>query len=212
MTKLRSVLVFSGVILLAAPVNAAEFPPASDSVEPAIPTPNTPAAAPAPDAIVEHIEDYAPTECTGQISYTNDTTEIANRLTSLTQNFSQTVESILASTSTVDCAAVTGTLTDTTQNINYLHDTKGVYKVLTSAEPTESNTEEYIYTFDILGVRYIPYTAETTLDTANSNMLRAIGGTCTIDDLNYPYEADCTFAVTDETNSMLSIGKLHYYF
>ena len=47
---------------------------------------------------------------------------------------------------------------------------------------------------------------------AASSMLNAVGGTCTLDDLSYPYEADCTFAITDGANSRLSVGKLRYSF
>ncbi|MEM6450131.1 MAG: hypothetical protein AAF703_07450 [Cyanobacteria bacterium P01_D01_bin.105] len=170
----------------------------------------------APDAsVLTHIEDYSPVECTGQVSYTVDASEIQERLASLAQDFDDTVASILSAVSLTDCAAVTGTLSDTTQNINYLHETKGVYKVVTSAVPTIENTEDYLYTFDVLGVRYIPYDSDrenTGLDMPNSRMLRAIGGTCVTDDVQYPYEADCTFAVTDAANSELSIGKLYYYF
>lgn len=212
MLKLRLVFAISGFVLFAAPVSANEVLPMPAPAPPA-PATSAPVSPTSEDGfIAESIEDYSPTECTGQISDTNDAAEVANRIASLNQNFSQAVESILSSASIVDCAAVTATLNRTTQNINYLHATKGVYKVITGAEPTLSNPTDYIYTFDILSVRYIPYTEGTMLDMANSSILRAIGGTCTTDDLDYPYEADCTFAVTDETNSTLSVGKLHYYF
>ena len=162
--------------------------------------------------VTSHIDDYSPAECTGQVSYTTDAAEVTERIAALNQNFSQALESIVSEASLVTCAAVTGTLSDTTQNINYIHETKGVYKVITAIEPTTTNEEDYIYTFDVLGVRYIPFDSEQQLDMANSTMLPAIGGSCTTDDLAYPFEADCTFAIAGENNSALSVGKLHYYF
>lgn len=197
--KLHSALLISGLTLLTAPAIANDIPPVP------IPTPSE-------DFVFSPIDDYAPSTCTGQISNTFNPSQVEQQIASLTQNFSQALDSILSTAQVETCSAVSSTLSETTQNINYLHESKGVYKVITSAEPTASDEENYIYTFDVLSVRYIPYTEETELDMAASSMLNAVGGTCTLDDLSYPYEADCTFAITDEANSRLSVGKLRYSF
>jgi len=228
---LGAVLTATGLALFATPTIANESAPAPPVSAPPVSAPpvsappvsappvsappvSTPVPAPSASEpfAFSHIDDYSPAECTGQVSYTTDASEVEKRITALTQNFESAVETILADTDLVSCTAVTGTLSDTTQNINYIHETKGVYKVMTELEPTSANTEDYIYTFDILGVRYIPYDSDNQLDMAGSTMLPAIGGTCVTDDTNYPFEVDCTFAIAGEDNSALSIGKLHYYF
>lgn len=194
----HTVILAAAIALFSAPAVADETTPTSSTTE--------------ASELTYIIDDYAPLECTGQVSYTTDESVVAARTASLAQDFSQALDNILADVSSVNCAAVTGTLSDTTQNINYIHETKGVYKVITASEPTSTNEQDYIYTFDVLGVRYIPFDDEQQLDMANSTLLPAIGGTCTTDDLDYPFEADCTFAIAGENNSALSVGKLHYYY
>lgn len=164
------------------------------------------------DSIFEPIDDYAPSECTGQISNSFIPSTVQERISSLTQNFSQSLTNILASAAVETCVGVSATRSDTTLNINYLHEIKGVYKLVMSAEPTTADAENYLYTYDVLSVRYIPYKNGTELNMDNSVLRPAIGGTCILDDLDYPYEADCTFAIADEENARLSVGKLHYYF
>lgn len=196
MTKFSTLLAAGGLTaaagLLAAPIALAQNAPAEAPVE----------------TVTEFMADYVPTECMIQFGYV----ETGSLPEQLAQDFERTMDKVMVNQSVTNCDAVTGTDDGETRNFNFIRAEDGVYKVIT--ESTSVYDEEIgAHVFEVLGVRFIPISADGELDVSNATTMRSIAsGVCEVDEPEEPYNVFCEFAAMGDDGSELAVGQLSYLY